>query len=101
MGDCERIEFAHKKIRKHKKKCLKDSKDDLGGMMVAMTQKIDVRELIILWALFIFLHTELFADSFLKKISNATNEDGTMKMKGTFIASMIMVVAIMICSIVF
>ena len=97
MSDCESLTTKlqpprHKKI---------SSRDDLGGMFVNMGGKLDFRELIILWIAFLFLHTEMFAENFLKWIPNALNEDNTMTMKGTFISSLIMMVVIMICMMVF
>jgi hypothetical protein len=88
------------KPQTHKHKKI-SSRDDLGGMFVNMGSKLDLRELIILWIAFLFLHTEMFAENFLKRISGALNEDNTMTMKGTFISSLIMMVVIMICMMVF
>ncbi len=106
MDDCEHIgskELRRRDRKSKSRKCKdrKNSKDDLGGMMISMTKKIDIRELFILWALFIFLHTEMFVDCILKRFKNATNDDKSMRMKGTFIASMLMVIAIVVCSIIF
>ncbi len=101
MSDCEDItSMQPKKLPKHKKPSKLD-KDDSGGMFINMGKHVDVREVFILWVVFVFLHTEMFADYFLKKIHNATNEDCTLTMKGTFISSVLMVLAIIICSIVF
>jgi hypothetical protein len=66
-----------------------------------MGGKLDFRELIIVWFIFLFLHTEMFAEHFLKKIKGTTNDDGTMTMKGTFVASLVMMVVVVVCTIVF
>ncbi len=100
MSDCEDI-IIDELPKKRTKKRQKSDYDDLGGMFINMGKHIDVREIFILWIVFIFIHTEMFADYVLKKIHNATNEDCSMTMKGTFIASLIMVLAIIICSMVF
>lgn len=76
-------------------------RDDLSGMALNMFAKIDPREVFILWGLFIVLHSELFADWFLKKFKGTTNSDKTMTMKGTIYASFVMTIAIIICSLIF
>ena len=75
--------------------------DDIGGLTMSMLGKADVRELFIIWVVFLFVHTELYSDSFLKRFKSATNEDGTMTMKGTLISSLIMMIVVLICTIVF
>jgi len=101
MNDCEEIIPKQRKKQPKSKKIAQSSRDDLGGMFVNMGKQIDVREIFILWVVFIFLHTEMFAEYFLKKFHNAINEDCTLTMKGTFIASIMMVLVIIICSMIF
>ncbi len=101
MSDCEEITIKTQKKQSKHKKILNSDRDDLGGMFINMGRHVDVREIFILWIVFIFIHTEMFAEYILKRVNNATNEDCTLTMKGTFIASLVMVVAIIICSMVF
>ncbi len=93
--------MADQEKKRSHRKAPKTNKDDLGGMLVNMGHHIDIREVFILWIVFIFVHTEMFAEYFLKQFSGATNEDCTPTMKGTFIASLIMVLAVVVCSLVF
>lgn len=93
-----------KKTKKCKKPCEKTNVkdcDDINGMALGMFGKVDMREMFILWVMFLFLHTELYSVSFLKRFKDATNEDGTMSMKGTLISSVVMIIAVLICGIVF
>jgi ABC-type phosphate transport system permease subunit len=101
--DFEDVLNVNKKKQKKPKKNQPDVKDcdDIGGMTMSMFMKIDVRELFIIWVIFLFVHTELFSDIFLKRFKSATNEDGTMTMKGTLISSLIMMLVVLICTIVF
>ena len=95
----------HEPLRKGKKKTKADrfvkDCDDINGMAVGMFRKIDIRELLILWVFFLFIHTELYVDTVLKRFSGTTNADGTMTMKGTIVSSLIMMVVVVICAIVF
>lgn len=88
---------SHRKKNKHK---LRD-RDDLSGLALNMFSKIDVRELFILWVVFIFIHTEMFSDHVLKRFNGTTNEDKTMTMKGTVYSSIFMIMIIVICSLLF
>jgi ABC-type phosphate transport system permease subunit len=90
----------HEKKKSHRK-VAKSNKDDLSGMFVNMGSHIDIREVFILWIVFIFVHTEMFAEYFLKRFSGATNDDCTPTMKGTFIGSLVMVLAVIVCSLIF
>ncbi len=104
MSDCEPITTRlakQEKRPKHSKRYKPSERDDLGGMIVNMGAHVDIREVFILWIVFVFVHTEMFAEYILKKISGATNEDCTLTMKGTFFASLVMVLAIVICSMTF
>jgi hypothetical protein len=104
MSDCEQLTNARddtKQRHKRKRKSKMSSKDDFGGMFICMGKKIDVREIIIIWFIYVMLHSEIFATMFLKKIKNAVNEDNTMTMKGTFISSILMVCVVVLCSILF
>lgn len=102
-SDCENeVEISKpKKTKKNKSKKKMNERDDLSGMFLNMTGKIDFREIFILWILFLFLHTSTFAEHILKKFKGATNENGTMTMKGTIYASLFMVLAILLCTILF
>ncbi len=100
MSDCEDITHFRKKTSMHKKSHKAD-RDDLGGMIVNMGRHIDVREMFIIWIMFIFIHTEMFAEHFLKKISGTVNDDCSMTMKGTFVSSVMMIVVVMVCAMTF
>lgn len=106
MSDYEKIKPPHspcapKKIRGEKKRKCND-RDDLSGMLLNMSSKIDIRELFILWLAFLFTHTSTFADHFLKKFKGMTNPgDDTMTFKGVFGASLFMLMIIIICRILF
>lgn len=98
MEDCEKLVVDNScgtDIPKPK------DRDDLSGMTLNMFGKIDGREILIIWVVFLFLHTELFAEQILKKFKGATNEDGTMTMRGTLYASMFMMIVVVLCSILF
>lgn len=76
-------------------------RDDLSGLFLNMGKKIDIRELFIIWIMFLFLHTEMFAEHVLKRFSGACNDDCTPTMKGTILASILMMLVIMLCAVVF
>ena len=101
MSDFEELIQIEEPKKKTRKRIHKNEKDDIGGMMINMGSHIDVREIFIIWVVFIFLHTELFVECILKKISGASNDDNTMTMKGTFIASILMILAVIICAMTF
>jgi hypothetical protein len=104
MSDCEKLTSAGddtKRTSKRKRKSKMSSKDDFGGMFICMGKKVDFREILIIWFMFVMLHTELFATMFLKKIKNAVNDDNTMTMKGTFISSLVLIAVVVLCSILF
>jgi hypothetical protein len=100
--DCEQIvpDGDSGKRSKRRSRKVRD-RDDLGGMLLNMSKKVDARELFIIWIVFLFIHTEMFCEHILKRFSNTTNADNTMTMKGTFYASMIMLLTVLICSVVF
>ena len=111
-SECESVNEV--KLRSSKNKKSKRSKkgggrknkvndrDDLSGMMLNMIGKIDIRELIILWLTFLFIHTPTFVTHFLKKIKGTYNPDSlTMTMKGTFYSSMFMMIVVVLCTMMF
>ncbi len=100
MDDCEDL-TKHQIKKHHKHKKTRHDRDDLGGMMLNMGGHIDPREIFIIWIIFIFLHTEMFAEVFLSRFQGTTNEDHTLTMKGTFATSIILILVVMICSMVF
>ena len=75
--------------------------DDLSGMAVGMVRKLDLRELLILWVGFLFLHTEMFSTMFLKRFNGATHGDGSTTMKGTIYSSIFMILLVVLCSFIF
>lgn len=103
IDDCEErseAELPDKKRKSRRRQRVRD-RDDLSGMFLHMGKKVDVRELFIVWVIFLFLHTEMFAEHFLKRVQGATNEDLSMTMKGTLCASLLMIMVVMICAIAF
>lgn len=102
MSDCEKLIVGDLEphVEDHCQPEVRDH-DDLGGVVVGMFGRLDIRELFILWVGFLFLHTELFSDVFLKRINGTTDKDGMSTMKGTFYKSVIMLLLIVICGIVF
>lgn len=97
MSDCEKLTTE----KREKKVSNVTERDDFGGMILNMLGKIDPRALMIIWISFIFLHTELCAENIMKKINGSINQDHTLTMKGTIIASFLMVLIVAICIIVF
>ena len=79
----------------------KGDRDDLSGMLLNMVGKLDGRELLIIWIAFLFLHTEMAGEFILKRFGGAVNEDGTMTMKGTIIASILLMVVVILCKMLF
>jgi hypothetical protein len=102
MDDCEKlIPDTDYSVANKNKKIGINERDDLSGMALNMCSKLDPRKFFILWLCFLFIHTEMCADHFLKKINGATNNDGSMTMKGTIYASFIMLIVILICELIF
>jgi len=105
--DCERIAHHYDDDTQSESSCASSTKherDDLSGMMLNMVGKLDGVELIIIWLMFLFLHTEMACEHIFKRFSGATNKDNntmTMTMKGTLIASVLMMIVVIICKIVF
>lgn len=99
MDDCEKI--TNSNPEQQDPPCDVHERDDFGGMLLNMLGKLDIRALMIVWISFIFLHTELCAENFMKKISGAINEDCSLTMKGTIYASFMMTFVVMLCMIVF
>ncbi|KAG7394166.1 hypothetical protein PHYBOEH_005560 [Phytophthora boehmeriae] len=104
MPDSEKLASVSAEVAteaRPKKSKPKRDRDDLSGLVLNMSKNIDPRELFIVWIVFLFLHTEMFAEHFLKRFSGATNEDLSMTMKGTLCASVLMMIVVLICSVVF
>lgn len=103
--DCDQdssIESTVKKIRSKIKKNHASGRDDLSGMFVNMIGKVDVRQLIIIWLTFIFIHTPAFGTYFLKRVNGACDEkDSTMTMKGIFYSSLFMLLVVVLCIMLF
>ena len=107
MSDCERLAVkpSKKNVEEHfdedDNQLRVGERDDLSGMALNMFGKLDARSLIIIWVMFLFIHTEMFGDYILKRFSGARNEDGTMTMKGTIYASFFMILIVIICTLIF
>lgn len=99
--DCDNNEKAQHKNTKRRHKPKVGERDDFTGMTLNMVGKLDIREMFIIWIAFLFVHTELFVEQVLKRFKGATNSDNTMTMKGTLIASIIMMTVVILCAIVF
>lgn len=94
---------APKKVKSKsskRKKTKLTEKDDLVGMIINVGRKINPTEIIILWIVYLFIHSSAFID-ILKKINGTTNDDNSMTLKGTFYSSLFMVLVIVLCSIIF
>ena len=100
MADYERLTATEKNIESVTHVQVGE-RDDLSGLALNMFGKLDGRSIIIIWLVFLFIHTELFAENILKKFSGSRNEDGTMTMKGTLYASCFMMMIVIICTLVF
>lgn len=101
-SECEEPpQVPKRKSKRSKKKRKVNDRDDLGGMIINMTSKIDIRELFIIWVAFLFINTQSFI-CFLKKIKGTVNDtNSTMTMKGTFYASLFMILVVIICTMLF
>ncbi len=97
--DCE-DDVVSVKVRKRKSKRMRD-RDDFSGMFLHMSKKIDPRELFIIWVVFLFLHTEMFAEHILKRFSGTTNDDLSKTMKGTIYSSVLMMLVVVLCCVIF
>ena len=73
-------------------------RDDLTGMALNMVNKIDFTELLVIWIVFLFIHSEMFAVQILQRFNGTTNDDKTMTMKGTLYSSIIMIITVICCS---
>ena len=91
-----------KKTKRGGKKSKSNDRDDLSGMMLNMIGKIDIREMLIIWLAFLFIHTPTFITHFLKKVKG-TYDDSTkcMTMKGTFYSSLFLMLIVAICTMLF
>lgn len=92
------------KVEAPKRKCGKKSsneRDDLGGMMLNMFGRLDIRAICIIWISFIFLHSELFADCLKKYSPTAVSSDNILTNKGIAYSSFIMLFIYMMCVIIF
>lgn len=76
-------------------------KDDVAGMLVSAGKSINFREMIIIWAWFLFLHSELFIERVLSLAQGAVDEKQNMTMRGTIYSSVIMMVGIIIIDMVY
>lgn len=76
-------------------------RDDFVGLPLNMANKIGLRPLGILWVVFIFLHTELFARNVLKRFPGALYPDGSISTRGTLYSSVFMALAVVVCALLF
>ncbi len=99
MSDCESITIVENV--QNETHCEVSDRDDLSGMVLNMFGKVDIRMMLIIWISFLFLHSDLFIDEFLSKIKGCTLDNGGMSMRGTFYISILMMIIIFLCLIVF
>lgn len=99
MDDCEKISDSCPKPRKSEHDI--NERDDFGGMILNMFNKVDPRAIMIVFISYIFLHTELCAENVMKKMSGCLNEDGSLTMKGTIYSAFVMTFIAMLCMIIF
>jgi hypothetical protein len=97
--DCEKILVNDDEVIKV---CKVNERDDLSGMVLNMSHRINKVGVFIIWAAYLFIHSEIFAIHILKNnFSNACNDDNTMTMEGTLISSVFMVLVVVLCILVF
>jgi hypothetical protein len=101
MKDSEPLIDPQTDISKEEPPSPLSDKDDFAGMFVNASKKIDFRQLLSLWLLFLMLHTEFYVENILHRFKGATDEKGNMTMKGTFYSSLIMLLGIVIIGMVF
>ncbi len=101
MGDYEKLQPEETPKRRHKRKSKMKDRDDIGGMLLNMFNKIDPRKMCIIWVFFLFLHSEMCAEKILKRFKGTVNDDLTLTMTGTLWASIMMLLVVMICELVF
>lgn len=101
MSDCEKLQTSGPSKRNRKRKDKMKERDDLTGLILNMANKIDPRKMIIIWFVFLFLHSEMCAENILKRFSGAVNKDLTLTMVGTLWTSLFMMIIVVICELVF
>ena len=76
--------------------------DDFNGVIMNMAGSVNVVEVVLIWLWFLLLHSELFIDQVLINISaSSVNSDKNFTLKGTFIASIIMVIGVVLIDMIF
>lgn len=109
-SDCDSVDEPPRTRKKRKskkskrggKKSKTNDRDDLSGMFLNMLGKVDIRELLIIWLAFLFIHTPAFITHFLKRFKGAYDDTcSSMTMKGTFYSSLFMILIVVICTMLF
>ena len=76
--------------------------DDMNGMIIGIANTIHFREMVFIWLWFLMLHSELFIEQVFKKISaSSIDENGNYTLKGTFLASFIMIIGVIAIDLIF
>jgi hypothetical protein len=83
------------------KEIIINDRDDFTGMIVNMCSKVNFREIFTMWIVFIMLHTNVFANSILSQSNGTLDKDKRITMIGTIYLSGFMVLAMILCSIIF
>ncbi len=75
--------------------------DDFAGVIVNVGKSINMREIFIIWLWFLIIHSELFIENFLSRISSTTDENKNLTMNGTIYLSIIMIIGIIIIDLIY
>lgn len=75
--------------------------DDFAGLIVNAGKSINVREMVIIWLWFLIIHSEVFVMRFLSKIPGAVDDQQNMTLSGTFSASIVMIIGIVLIDMIY
>lgn len=75
--------------------------DDFAGLIVSAGKSINVREMVIIWLWFLIVHSEVFIMRFLSKIPGAVDDQQNMTLSGTFSASIVMIIGIVLIDMIY
>lgn len=96
---------SKKKTFRNKEKLTEPKKltenDDFAGVIVNAGKSINIREMIIIWLWFLIVHSEIFIMKFLAKIPGAVDDNQNMTLSGTFSASIIMIIGIVLIDMIY
>jgi hypothetical protein len=78
-----------------------DEHDDFAGVIINAGKSINVREMVIVWLWFLIIHSEIFIERFLSKISGTVDINQNLTMNGTIYLSIIMIIGIIIIDMIY